>query len=323
VRAWSLGPKAEAADLPVDRHTQFVFNEGYRMAESADGRRLFAGSFLGWGEVWELPSLRPLFNPRTGATPKTGAVVSAETPFGALSRDGARLIVTENGFPEARVFDATTGTVVLALEDPGSDLVRAEINPAGGGYLTLDAKGRISLWDAAGRVLGRANESGPKINEVHFSQDGAFIAAACEDGKARVWRIPSMELAWTGAGAGDGTHLPEVSPVTFGNRYPRRGMTCVGISPDGTLVAAGNDVGAVMVWETSSGRQLELFWGHAGPVNAVAFDRVGRRVASASDDWTARIWDLSLEGQPAEAIASLLSKVAAEAPQAQPTGPGK
>jgi WD40 repeat protein len=66
-------------------------------------------------------------------------------------------------------------------------------------------------------------------------------------------------------------------------------VSCVDMRPDGTLVSGGYDA-SLLLW-SAAGRPLLRLSGHAALVNDVRFDGEGARVASASSDHTARVWD--------------------------------
>ena len=50
-------------------------------------------------------------------------------------------------------------------------------------------------------------------------------------------------------------------------------------------------MGVARVWSTSDGRALGELRGHSDAVSNAVFSRDGRRIATASHDGTARIWD--------------------------------
>jgi WD40 repeat protein len=63
-------------------------------------------------------------------------------------------------------------------------------------------------------------------------------------------------------------------------------------SPDGNWLAGKDADGkTVVLWDAHTFRPVAHCQGHTGRINAVAFDRAGGRLVSASSDHTVRLWD--------------------------------
>lgn len=70
------------------------------------------------------------------------------------------------------------------------------------------------------------------------------------------------------------------------------GVNSIAFAPDGSwLVSAGADH-SIIIWQTSSGRQLRALTGHKAYVRSVACSSDGRLIASGSNDFTVKVWDV-------------------------------
>jgi WD40 repeat protein len=67
--------------------------------------------------------------------------------------------------------------------------------------------------------------------------------------------------------------------------------SALAVSPDGRLAAAGYKT--VRVWNIATGRVACTLNGHSDQMHRIVFSPDGARIATASDDMTARVWDAS------------------------------
>jgi WD40 repeat protein len=73
---------------------------------------------------------------------------------------------------------------------------------------------------------------------------------------------------------------------------PKVGYGTVAFAPDGKALVTGEG-GDVLVLERESGAELRRLKGHTSDVYCIVFSRGGDRLATASQDKTARLWDYS------------------------------
>jgi WD40 repeat protein/predicted Ser/Thr protein kinase len=260
---WAVGRHDQAV---LRGHTGAVQN----LAFSHDGRRLVSAShhvpgYQGDGTVrfWE-------------AAPEASLPVLAghkKYVYPVAYSPDSRWIASGAWDGKVRLWDAATGEVCARLPHPDRGIVRAlAFTPDGAGLVSGGNFGELYVWDlSTGRIQARL-PSGKHVWSVAMSPDGAQIATGLWDGKAGytvgISDVATGRIIWTGAGL----------PFAF--------------SPDGKWLA-GRDVDekTIVLWETHTFRPVAHWRGHAERINAVAFNRGGDRLVSASTDTTVRLWD--------------------------------
>jgi WD40 repeat protein len=263
VRVWDVAAGAEA--LALRGHSYRVSSVCF----SPDGRRLASATDLGAVRVWDTA---------TGA--EALALKGLSRPFSSVcfSPDG-KLLASAYLAEKVQVWDAATGTETLAFWHTGLTFVCYSPD---GRYLAIDGYRRVSVRDAATGTQTLVLETGP-VRSVCFSPDSKFLASLADDGTVRVWEVATRaeRLALKG-------HSGFNKSVCF--------------SPDGKLLASGGDR-TVRVWDVATGAEKLTLRGHApfvassttfrgvGYVTSVCFSPDGRRLASAYDDGTVRVWE--------------------------------
>jgi len=283
---------------------------------SPDGKRIVTASNDGRSRIWDIDNfqIRYEFEHREEMACESEGEVEKKHPselceFGynrintaSFSPDGRQLLTGAGRLRirsllnlaeregEVRTWDVETGRL---LNKFGSyEVFEAAFSPNGKMLLTLDAVD-VRVWEMeTGKLITALEGHKNPINTAVFSQDSQKLltASGCNrwfqkefhDNTARVWDIRSgRQLA-----------------ALHGHR---EGVTGAFFSPDTRKVASisGNIIeskhsedNTVRVWNPETGSEIDLLGEHDGAILNASFDREGQKIVGASNDGTARVWNI-------------------------------
>jgi len=262
-------------------------------ALSADGKRLAVGFARGFDEKdKDKPSTAVVWDVDANKEVASVSPVQNQTVYVALSGDGKVLATwgyhadrsgKEPPKPEddpsrqVQFWDAATGKL-LAKVAAGGDYSPSTValSPDGAVAAVSIGDGALYLFETAtgkpaGLLLGRARQG----RKVAFSPDGKTVAAAGDDGYVQVWT------------AADGRRVATSRPPVPGTGAPRA-LQFVG---NDRVVAWGNRVSAVVVWEAPSGKLISPAGGHANLVTGLAFPAGGKEFYTGDASGAVLRWD--------------------------------
>jgi WD40 repeat protein len=289
-----------------------------------DGTRLVTLREDGTVRVQDVAGRRPLRIVRVGLSEDQPDALSSPRPV-ALSPDG-KTLVTSDGRGFLVVWDVPSGrkTGELYLQSFPSDGMpgMTKFSPDGKKFAVDRGDGTVEIWEVTTSTpIGTLAGHTTTVTAIAFSRDGKTLITTSLDSTARIWRVPDVRQIGTRhdsktvedpvAYSPDG--MTFAGPVNRGavgiwdvRTGRRKGKPLTGrlgvvrvavFSPDGARFALGTDgPGAVHVWDMAARRQIANLRAGSSGVNAMAFGRDGRTLATASDE-TVRIWDVASSDQ--------------------------
>jgi WD40 repeat protein/transcriptional regulator with XRE-family HTH domain len=192
---------------------------------------------------------------------------------------------------EVRIYQAG-GRILYRRWQTHTD-ARVALSPDGRLLACGNGRGEIHVWDvASGALLWLAQHSMGlgHFNQLAFSPDGRFLAAASDTGLS-LWDAAHNTLL---------TALPHPQPVP-----------CIAWRGDSAVLASGDAVGTIRYWAIHPDASADLLMavqGHGNVITALAFSEADDRLASGSWDGTVRLWDAT-DGSLQETLVSHPEKV--------------
>jgi eukaryotic-like serine/threonine-protein kinase len=194
---------------------------------------------------------------------------------GAVSTDGRLIAVTTKPARSITVWDRLTGRQSWSVHNIGGLIKHMVFSPTGTLLAVACEDASLRLWDAAsGATVGALRHDDAEGYLPSFSLDGRLIACPVSPGTT-IWECASGRIV---------ARLPCDAGVK--SRH-----ICVAFSPDGGLIATGDNDGRVTIWDGASYKPLRTIAGMQPTVWSLAFSPSGARLAAGSQDRTIRIID--------------------------------
>jgi eukaryotic-like serine/threonine-protein kinase len=186
------------------------------------------------------------------------------------------------------------------------------------GIFGCSAGRELRLWSLPERRIVRSFPLAAEVSALGFASDASALAVALADGTVRVRPLGFAGDSWQSETCGA---KPSAVAVAAGGQFLAcasghgqvaiwqagsvtrfelgQSASALAFSRDGTELAVGGELGALLVYQTRDHTQRRLA-GHSGTVLALTLVEQGRYLASGGADRTVRFWDTST-GNPLQA----------------------
>ncbi len=183
----------------------------------------------------------------------------------SFSPDSRRL-VTAGGDGVWRIWDTTSGSVIVSSLKHSSPVSDAQFSRDGRRVLSTNADGSARVWNAeTGAPQCDSMRHATKVTRTLFSPDGTRVATTCQDRIVRIWNAGTGQLV-----------LPLILHPSIPIPDLAGNATSSAFSPDGRLLLVGTLDGNVYLWDFASAGPAGPRLPHTAPVVGAVTSTDGR-----------------------------------------------
>ncbi|UCH59174.1 MAG: PD40 domain-containing protein [Anaerolineales bacterium] len=235
----------------------------------------------------------------------------------AFSPDGTRIAVTSTRFPWGRVWDASTGEILLnGFPGHRDALVDIAFSSNGDLIATASSDATAKIWDSdTGELLYTLSGHTLPVTGVAFDPAGTHLATTSWDQTTRLWSIQptseslfipieapwSMRISYSPDGKRILADDPEekstkVWDASSGKEFlnlkgQNTQISHASYSPDGKSIAVANDKNLI-IYDSGTGKQITPLSGHTSSITSLDFSSDGTRLISGSSNGELLVWDV-------------------------------
>jgi WD40 repeat protein/transcriptional regulator with XRE-family HTH domain len=175
-----------------------------------------------------------------------------------------------------KIWDIHSGNELITLTEPGSKVGDLSFDRKGVRIFSAGDDGNVKVWDSrTGAELAVISGHTAALSAITISTNGKHLATASEDYSVNIWDISSKKIS----------NVPLLTLEHSGKVYS------VAFDPEDQVLATGGQDGNTILWDTTTGDEIQVLRGHEDYVTAIAFAPDGTRIATSSWDGTAKVWD--------------------------------
>jgi WD40 repeat protein len=155
--------------------------------------------------------------------------------------------------------------MAMAFTPDGKTLI------VGGSGQSTTERGEIEVWDVTDNSMKHAFSDHAKVvTSLALSPDGTTLASAGRDRLIRLWRLVKGDRNWTS----------DVGEVRATFRGHMSAPTALAFTPDGKMLASGDDSGTVKLWDATADPESQQLDEHDYRIGTVAFTPDGRSLVA-------------------------------------------
>ena len=234
----------------------------------------------------------------------------------AFSPDGNMCASSSYGDETVHIWNIRTGKKIHTFTEHTGDLLGLAYSPDGNTLASSGSgDGTIRFWDThTGEQKHIITGHTDNVNSMIFHPDGKHIVCGYEDGTIRYWDISTRQqvktldrfmnsvsgLVFTPDGktiVGGVDNSVRIWNAQTGKHKmllsEHKGLRCIGMSPDGMIIATGSEDTTIRLWDINTGHLTRTLKGHNHRIHSVIFTSNGQILISGSEDNTIRLWDVT------------------------------